>query len=48
MMLPASGDRDYNLVAHDGKYGQWRTWANGVLPPFRTTPGQVIDDVTSG
>ena len=31
MLLPASGDREYNLVAHDGKYGQWRTWANGVL-----------------
>ena len=24
MALPASGDREYNLVAHDGKYGQWR------------------------
>lgn len=45
MLLPASGPCDYNLVAHDGKYGQWRTWANGVLPPFRTTPGEEISDV---
>ena len=34
MSLPASGDRDYNLVAHDGKYGERRIWAIGVLPPF--------------
>lgn len=46
MLLPASGDRDYNLIAHDGKYDQWRTWANGVMPPFRTKPGQEITDVT--
>ena len=43
--LPASGRRQYNLLAHDGKYGQWRTWANGVLPPLRTQPGQEIRDV---
>src|SRR5262249_41112082 len=30
------------LVAHDGTYQQWRQWANGVLPPIRTTPGQEI------
>src|SRR5262249_10496578 len=34
-----------NLIAHDGAYGQWRTWANGVLPPFRTQPGEVLRDV---
>lgn len=33
------------LVAHDGKYGQWRTWADGVLPPTRTKPGEVLHDV---
>jgi len=44
-LLPASGARDYNLVAHDGKYEQWRTWANGVLPPFRTQPGEERHDV---
>src|SRR6185312_477012 len=31
VLLPASGAREYNLVAHDGKDQQWRTWANGVL-----------------
>src|SRR5580692_6272610 len=46
MLLPASGKAQYNLVAHDGKYGQWRLWANGVLPPFKTTSGQEIKDVT--
>jgi Carboxypeptidase regulatory-like domain len=46
MRLPASGDIAYNLVAHDGKFQQWRIWANGILPPLRTKPGQVIDDVT--
>jgi protocatechuate 3,4-dioxygenase beta subunit len=46
MTLPASGAAEYNLVAHDGKYGEWRKWANGVLPPIKTTPGQVIENVT--
>ncbi|VTR95944.1 sigma-70 family rna polymerase sigma factor : Antirepressor regulating drug resistance protein OS=Singulisphaera acidiphila (strain ATCC BAA-1392 / DSM 18658 / VKM B-2454 / MOB10) GN=Sinac_0255 PE=4 SV=1: Sigma70_r2: Sigma70_r4_2: CarboxypepD_reg: CarboxypepD_reg: CarboxypepD_reg: CarboxypepD_reg: CarboxypepD_reg: CarboxypepD_reg [Gemmata massiliana] len=46
MVLPASGAAEYNLVAHDGKYGEWRKWANGVLPPVRTKPGEVIDNVT--
>src|SRR6185312_10277755 len=45
VLLPASGAREYNLVAHDGKDQQWRTWANGVLSPFRTKPGQVIENV---
>jgi len=46
MLLPASGDREYNLVAHDGKYEEWRTWANGVLLPIRTKPREEINDVT--
>jgi beta-lactamase regulating signal transducer with metallopeptidase domain len=46
MLLPASGKAEYNLVAHDGKYGEWRHWANGVLPPIRTIPGQVIQGLT--
>jgi hypothetical protein len=45
VVLPASGDREYNLIAHDGEYQQWRTWANGVRPPFRTRPGEAIDGV---
>lgn len=43
--LPASGGVVYNLVAHDGKYGEWRNWANGVGEPFVTTPGQVIENL---
>jgi beta-lactamase regulating signal transducer with metallopeptidase domain/protocatechuate 3,4-dioxygenase beta subunit len=46
MELPASGDHDYNLTVHDGKYQKWRKWANGVLPPIRTKPGQELDDIT--
>jgi protocatechuate 3,4-dioxygenase beta subunit len=45
MWLPASNDAQYNLVAHDGMYHQWRKWANGTLPPIRTTPGQEIEGV---
>jgi hypothetical protein len=45
VLLPASGKARYNLVAHDGKYEEWRKWANGVLPPLRTTPGQEIAGV---
>ncbi len=44
-ILPASGSREYNLVAHDGKFQQWRTWANGVLPPFHTKPGEKRQNV---
>jgi hypothetical protein len=46
MLLPASGERDYNLVVHDGKFQEWRRWANGVLPPIRTKPGQELRNVT--
>ncbi len=46
VVLPASGKAEYNLVAHDGKYQQWRHWANGVTAPFRTAPGQEIKNVT--
>lgn len=45
MMAPASKKAKYNLVAHDGKYEQWRNWANGVLEPIQTNPGDVIDNV---
>jgi beta-lactamase regulating signal transducer with metallopeptidase domain/protocatechuate 3,4-dioxygenase beta subunit len=45
MTLPASGNARYNLEAHDGKYGQWRQWANGVLDPIRTNPGDEIRNV---
>ncbi len=45
MHLPASGAHGYNLTAHDGKYDEWRTWANGVLPPIRTKPGETLNNV---
>jgi protocatechuate 3,4-dioxygenase beta subunit len=45
MRLPASGQAQYNLVAHDGKYDQWRNWANTNGVPFSTTPGQKIENV---
>lgn len=44
-LLPAGNDFQYNLVAHDGAYMEWRTWANGVIDPFKTTPGDVREDV---
>ena len=44
--LPASGQVEYNLIAHDGEIHEFRTWANAVGEPFATTPGQVIDGVT--
>ena len=40
MMLPASGDHDYNLEAHDGDLRRWRKWANGVLPRFELNLGK--------
>lgn len=45
MHLPASGNREYNLVAHDGKYQQWRNWANGVTETFETKPGEAVADL---
>lgn len=45
LLLPASHDRQYNLVAHDGARGEWRTWANGVGQPFQTKPGDEIRGV---
>lgn len=46
VMLPASNEASYNLVAHDGEILKWRKWANGVLPPIHTKPGEEIKDVT--
>jgi len=46
MRLPASGNAQYNLVAHDGGYQEWRRWANGVGEPFKTQPGDVLSEVT--
>jgi hypothetical protein len=38
--LPANKGVPYSLVAHDGTYGTWRSWANGVSKPPLTLPGQ--------
>jgi len=45
MVVPASKEAQYNLLAHDGKYNEWRKWANGVLPPIKTNPGDIINDI---
>ncbi len=42
-ILPASGAISYNLMVHDGKYEEWRTWANGVAAPMKTVPGHSIE-----
>jgi protocatechuate 3,4-dioxygenase beta subunit len=42
LRLPASGASNYNLVAHDGAYQQWRRWANGIGKVFQTTPGEEL------
>ncbi len=44
VILPASNQTEYNLVAHDGKYGEWRNWANGIAEPMKTKPGQTIEN----
>jgi beta-lactamase regulating signal transducer with metallopeptidase domain/protocatechuate 3,4-dioxygenase beta subunit len=45
MLVPASKLAKYNLIAHDGKFEEWRKWANGVLEPIQTQPGQIIENV---
>ena len=42
--LPAS-DSEFNLVAHDGSYGEWRNYANNVSEPMTTKPGERINDL---
>ncbi len=46
MLIPSSREIEYNLMAHDGKYQEWRNFANGVAKPIKTGPGQVIEGVT--
>lgn len=43
--LPASGGAEHNLLAHDGKYQQWRKFASGVTESFQTTAGQKLENV---
>jgi hypothetical protein len=43
--LPPSGSGQYNLIAHDGAYSEWRSFANGTTEPISTKPGQRIEGV---
>ncbi len=45
MLLPASKTCEYNLIVHDGDYQEWRNWANGVMPPITTQPGDLKEGV---
>lgn len=45
MKAPAGKDFHYHLIAHDGKYQQWRKWANGAGEALHTKPGDKIDGV---
>jgi hypothetical protein len=57
IILPASGEADYNLMAHDGVYVydpkiracggtlQTRKWANGVISAFKSKPGQHFENM---
>ena len=38
-VMPAGNWFQYNLMAHDGDYQEWRTWANGVGKPMFSSPG---------
>jgi beta-lactamase regulating signal transducer with metallopeptidase domain len=40
VVMPAGKDFQYNLIVHDGDYQQWRKWANGVIAPLETQPGE--------
>lgn len=45
VIMPAGKAFEYNLIAHDGEYQQWRNWANGVTEPIRTQPGDKLNDM---
>ena len=47
VVMPAGNKFKYNLIAHDGKYKQWRNWANGFSDPIETKPGQVVENLKS-
>ena len=44
VVMPAGNSFEYNLIAHDGDYQEWRNWANGFSDTIKTKPGQVVDD----
>ncbi len=43
LKLLASGDDEYNLIAHDGPPRIDRTWADATSPFLKTGPGEVVD-----
>lgn len=45
VLMPAGGLFRYNLMAHDGDYQEWRTWANGVGESMFSSPGQIYTDM---
>ncbi len=45
VVMPAGNWFQYNLMAHDGDYQEWRTWANGVGKPMFSSPGEVYTDM---
>ncbi len=45
MILPSSGKAEYILIAHTGNFKWWRDKPGEVAKPFRTTPGQVINNL---
>lgn len=45
LQLPPNGNRNCNLMAHDGVFREWRKWANGIGEPIKTAPGQRIDNI---
>ena len=42
--FPAGHNVQWNLIAHDGEYGEWRRFANATSAPFPTQAGQVIEN----
>jgi len=44
VIMPAGKDFQYNLMAFDGEYGQWRKWGSVVREPLETTPAQKVTD----
>jgi protocatechuate 3,4-dioxygenase beta subunit len=44
-VIPAY-DFSYNLIAHDGAYGKWRMWANGVSEQLEFKRGEDVKDLT--
>ena len=45
VVMPAGNAFEYNVIAHDGKYGELRKWAGTVTEPMKTKPGQKIEDL---